>query len=73
MTIRTGNFEVVWVDSYGWPVTGFRNRPITNFLRHLIHGRKRAIWWRDGDGLRHPRELVIAVRTATGVGQGPSP
>lgn len=31
-------------DSYGWPVELFKDRPITNFIRLLIHGSINKTW-----------------------------
>ena len=38
------------LDKYGWPVEQIIGRPFTNFVRNLIHGRKRtckACWERS--------------------------
>lgn len=29
-----------YLDKWGWPVTGFKGRPILSFIRRLIHTRK---------------------------------
>ena len=31
---------MIVVDKYGWPVEQVKGRPVHNFLRILIHGRK---------------------------------
>lgn len=39
--------KYIIVDRLGWPVVGIRNRPITNFIRKIIHGRgiiRRETW-----------------------------
>lgn len=44
----------IWVDRYGWPVTWFRNRPITNAIRWVLFARGRAWWYRNANGGCYP-------------------
>ena len=38
-------------DKYGWPVDIFSNRPITNFIRRILHTDYVATWrYRNWDG-----------------------
>ncbi len=32
---------MIWIDKYGWPLEMVNGRPITNFIRILLHARKR--------------------------------
>lgn len=45
-----GRRALMICDRLGWPVTTFRNRPITNLIRYVLHGRKLRHWWRLADG-----------------------
>ena len=36
------------LDKYGWPVTRFKGRPVTNLIRKLIHTRKIVRGYWDG-------------------------
>lgn len=47
-----GKPELIWVDKGGWPVTYFKGRPITNFIRWMLHAKRRAWWFRVDGGLR---------------------
>ena len=33
------------LDKYGYPVTWFKGKPITNFIRKIIHTRKIVMRW----------------------------
>jgi hypothetical protein len=36
-----GMSEYIWLDKQGWPLELFKRRPITNFIRILLHARGR--------------------------------
>lgn len=44
----------IWVDRLGWPVTWYRNRPITNFIRWALISRGREWWYRSTEGGCYP-------------------
>jgi hypothetical protein len=37
ITILTEGERMIFRTKYGWPVVGYKNKPITNFIRLLIH------------------------------------
>ncbi len=44
----------IWITKLGWPVTWYRNRPVTNFIRWMLHARGRAWWYRSDEGGCYP-------------------
>ena len=47
---------MTWIDRHGWPLTYFKNRPVLNALRWLLHVslwktfKTSRCWVRDGSG-----------------------
>lgn len=44
--------EMVFIDKYGWPVEKIKGKPITTFIRLLIHTRKIKKGYWDGYRVR---------------------
>ena len=56
-----------FLDKYGWPVVGFKGRPVLNWFRKLIHTRKikRGKWEQPKTSRRTPCTKNIGTPAAT--------
>ncbi len=59
---------MVHLDKYGWPVELFVGRPVTNFIRIMLHS-KSVISDAEWNRREATRNSVLSDQ----VGQGPSP